>query len=148
MKDIIDAIKKDTTFNQEVLDEKIEQALAANQKVIALQDKYPQVLMQLQAKLEEGYTLEPLHNFNIQRAGFCSFALLKPAHILDKEAQQIISQTKENYEASLTRLRDRLIVDAIETELEAQREKEVEKLRQKEQTEKQKIKEKLLAALS
>lgn len=148
MKDIIKVIKEDTKFNQEVLDEKIEQSLAANQKVVSLQDKFPQVLVQLREKLDQGYSLEPMHSLNIQRQGFCSFALQKPEHILKEEAAVIVAQTKENYEASLTRLRDRLIVDAIETELEAQREKEVEKLRQKEQTEKQKIKEKLLAALS
>lgn len=131
-----------------MLTEKTEQALTANQKVVALQDKYPQVLMQLQAKLEEGYKLEPMHNLNIQRQGFCSFALHKPEHVLEKEAEQIISQTKENYEASLTRLRERLIADAVSSELETLRQKEVETLRAAEALAKEKIKAKLLAALS
>lgn len=148
MKDIIRAIKEDTTFNQELLDEKIAQALQGNPKITALQDKYPQVLMQLREKLEEGYTLEPMHNLNIQRQGFCSFALLKPEHILKEEAEQIASRTKENYEASLTRLRDRLVADAVETALEAERVKEIESLRAKEAAAKEKIKAKLLAELS
>ena len=148
MKDIIEAIKKDTTFNQEVLDEKIEQALQGNQKVIALQDSYPQVLVQLQAKLEEGYKLEPLHNLNIIRQGFCSFALHKPSHILEKEAEQIISRTKDNYEVSLTRLRERLIEDAVSTELESMRLKEIETLRAAEAAAKEKIKAQLMAGLS
>lgn len=121
MKDIIEAIKSDTEFNQEALDEKIAQALQGNQKVIALQDSYPKVLVQLQAKLEEGYKLEPMHNLNLMRPGFCSFALLKPAHILEEEAAVIVTQTKENYEVSLSRLRERLIEDAVETEVESMR---------------------------
>lgn len=148
MKEIIEAIKKDTTFNQEVLDDKIKQALQGNPKIIALQDSYPKVLVQLQDKLEQGYTLEPMHNLNIQRQGFCSFALHKPEHILKEEADQIISQTKENYTASLIRLRDRLIADAVETALEDERAKEIALLHAKETAAKEKIKAKLMAGLS
>lgn len=129
MTDVIASIQKDTAFNKEQLEAHYQTALNRYQDHVQVEGIFPPVLEEVNRHLDSGYIISPMHVWNNQKAGFLCVAMRKPHETIKQEQAALRVEVEQNYRESLERLREKLITDAVEAQLQLERDEEIQRLK-------------------
>lgn len=126
---IIDNIKSQTTYNEEDSEYKKEMAKRSVPRFIQVAGTFPAIFKEVNERLSDGYSIDPLHAANLQKAGYLQLAMKKPQKLLETEQAAAATLAERHYVEGLKHLEDHLIAEAVQTILNDDRDAEIQRLR-------------------